>query len=349
MKDVVETQDYVDADEINDSEVRLQKRSGGSMMQTDMSPDNLRAEIARQTEMREIMTDYVRGQMKDDHHYYRFNDAGKPALTKDGGYLICGLFKAIPGPTTMEIIRHDDGHFTVVSYSVLFNVNGAQIASGNGSCTTRESKYAYRWSPETNLPIGFNKHDAVTREGWAFGNQLPEGFNKNTARTREVGKGERKYTQYAVIEYRVPNKDLADLENTVIKMSNKRAFVAAVQQLPLVSELFATDPGTDKEPATITTPAAKRATNTRKNNDEPTSGPSSREPYPSGGSVQAASNLAKKLKELGVEDEDLAMHFLPEGKATFADLTEEEASGIVPAMSELVNTKLSEQKKSSVV
>lgn len=351
MNNAVETAtaDYIDAEEINGDvpENKLQKRSGGSLMQTEMSPDGLRQEIARQTEMRAIMTDYVRGQMQVDHHWYRFNDAGKPALTKDGGYLICGLFKATPGPTSMEIIREEGGHFTVVSHSILFNLNGVQIASGNGSCTTREAKYAYRWAPETQLPIGFNKADAVTRDGWAFPNQLPDGFDKATAKTKKVKNGQ--YTMYAVTEYRVPNRDLADLENTVIKMSNKRAFIAAVQQLPLVSELFTTDPdgGGDAPKAPVARSAASAPRRTAANNEPPPSAASA--PSHSGTNVDSAVNLAKKLIDLGVDEESLAMQFLPEGTAKFSDLSEEQAAEQVPAMAELVNSKLAEKKNGKSV
>ena len=40
--------------------------------------------------------------------------------------------------------------------------------------------------------------------------------------------------------YRVPNEDLADHWNTVLKMAEKRALVAATLRLPMVSEIFDT-------------------------------------------------------------------------------------------------------------
>src|SRR5690606_19604899 len=101
-------------------------------------------EIQKQTEMRGILVEYVKSQMIPEHHYYSFNAGAKPVLTQDGAYLINGLFKAIPGPVKTTIERSDDGHFTVYAEAVLFNQNGAQIATGDGMCSTRESKYAYR-------------------------------------------------------------------------------------------------------------------------------------------------------------------------------------------------------------
>jgi hypothetical protein len=72
------------------------------------------------------MTDYVRSAMVEGHHYYSFNKLGKaetnsnvkadkPALTQDGAYLICGLFKVTPGQPKIDITREEGGHFTVIA------------------------------------------------------------------------------------------------------------------------------------------------------------------------------------------------------------------------------------------
>ena len=90
--------------------------------------------IDRQRQMQEIMTNYVREAMVKDHHYYSFTEGGKPALTKDGAYRICSLFKVTPGPVDVEIERHDDGHYTVTSLARLFNQDGVEIASSRGVC-----------------------------------------------------------------------------------------------------------------------------------------------------------------------------------------------------------------------
>lgn len=200
-------------------ETGLAVRSQAQMsVRHEMSPESLRASIARETEMQKIVTEYVRDHMIKDHHYYSFNEGGKPALTKDGAHRICSLFKVIPGPVDVEIIREEGGHFTVVSLARLFNADGLEISSGRGSASTRESKYAYRW---------------------VYENQVPNDVDKATLQTRS---GQKRGGSGTWTQYRLPNPDLADLENTIIKMSEKRATVAAVNKLPLVSELFATDP-----------------------------------------------------------------------------------------------------------
>lgn len=210
----------------------------------ELTPDSLQIEIERQSAMRRLMTEYVRSQMVEGHHYYSFNKLGKehkkgnvkadkPALTQDGAYLLCGLFKALPGSIKTQTIR-DDGHFTVIAEAPFYNQEGVMIASGNGICSTRESKYAYRWVSERDVPKDVEKATLKTRSG-----------SSETGRT---------WTQY-----QLPNPDIADLENTVLKMACKRASVAGVRKFPLVSELFSGDSGETPPDKPQARPAARRS------------------------------------------------------------------------------------------
>ncbi len=208
--------DFVDAEFTEEKGLEVRKSQAQISIRHEMSPESLQAEIDRQSQMQQIMTRYVKDQMVKDHHYYSFNEGGKPALTKDGAFRICSLLKCFPGLVDVEIIREDSGHFTVVSFARILNQDAVEIASSRGSASTRESKYAYRW---------------------VFDNQVPNDVDRKTLKSRSGEKNGRKWSQY-----QLPNPDLADLENTIIKMSEKRATVGAVNKLPLVSELFAADP-----------------------------------------------------------------------------------------------------------
>lgn len=231
--------DYIDVEETGLETVRQQAQLS---VRHELSPESLQAEIDRQSKMQDIMVAYVKDKMVKDHHYYSFNDTAKPALTKDGAYRICSLFKVIPGPVDVEIIREEGGHFTVVSKAVLFNQDGQEIASSRGSASTRESKYAYRW---------------------VYDNQVPSDVDVKTLKSRS---GNKKSGSGTWTQYQLPNPDLADLENTIIKMSEKRATVGAVNKLPLVSELFAADPDDHtpeaKAKATQKKPSAPQKQNT---------------------------------------------------------------------------------------
>lgn len=292
----------------------------------DVMPTDLAARIERQKENRAIMTKYVRDEMVDGHHFYRFKDSDPPALTQEGAYLICGLFNVILGPVKQTIVREDDGHFTVVSNAQVLNSNGICVATGDGSATTREKKHAGRWVKPDMVPIHLDKDKLKYRSG--------------------TNQGGGKWEQYLI-----PNEELGDLENTIIKMSAKRATVAAVKKLPLVSELFATDPrdlpgykDDDSQPKRTqsrgsSAPASVRQSTARHQQ-------SSTEATATGkAQVQVAVNLAAKLVEFGMEEESLAMMFLPEGVAKFDDLSEKAAIEVIPGMSELLNNKVKEAKE----
>ena len=177
-------------------------------------PDELRQRIAQEKELRQIVIEYYRSEMKPDVHYYTMGDGQKPSITKEGGLNLCSLFNVVPHPDDPVETYFDDGHLAVRQRVRLYNQAGAEMAIGDGYCTTRESKYAYRWS---------------------FASDVPAHLDKGTLRKRTVGRTQ-KYTQY-----RVPNEELADLYNTVTKMAFKRGLTAASLCLPLVSELFTQD------------------------------------------------------------------------------------------------------------
>lgn len=258
-------------------ETGLEKRQQAQIsIRHDMSPESLRSEIERQSQMQELMVGYVRDKMVKDHHYYSFNEGGKPALTKDGAHRICSLFKCFPGPVDIEIIREDGGHFTVISRAVIFNQDGMEIASSRGSASTRESKYAYRWVYDNNVPSDVDVSTLKSRSG--------------------VGRNNKAWKQY-----QLPNPDLADLENTIIKMSEKRATVGAVNKLPLVSELFAADPddhpdAKDHAPTSQTAPKSNRTSSSQKPAQSAAPSPAERDLPKDADAVQLRADVGELLK-----------------------------------------------------
>jgi hypothetical protein len=247
--------------EVTDIQTTPTPRPMQVAVRAEMSADELRNQIRRQTELRSIMTEYLRESMVEGHHYYYFNKLGKqgqaeaggprddkPALTQDGAYNLMSLFKCVAGPAINNVIRHDDGHLTVVSEVPLYNQEGALVATGNGSCTTRESKYAYRKGERTcpDCSGAFINKSKFPPKGQP--NAIPGWYcyAKIGGCGAEFAHNDTRITEQVV--GRVVNPDLADLENTVLKMSVKRANTAAVRKLPLVSEIFATDPNDGDRP-----------------------------------------------------------------------------------------------------
>lgn len=322
-------------------------------VRAEMSPDDLRNQIRRQMELRSIMTEYLKASMIEGHHYYFFNKLGKqgqsetggprddkPALTQDGSYNLMGLFKCVPGSAINQIIRHSDGHLTVTSEVPIYNQEGALVATGNGSCTTRESKYAYRKGERSCPDCGgafINKSKFPPKSnpqaapGWycyaKIGGCGAE-FEAKDARITEQVVG------------RVENPDLADLENTVLKMAVKRATVAGVRKLPLVSEIFATDPNENLEDR----PDARTQSRAR-STAKPSAPATSDAPTKQATAVDKAVEISTKLqKEYDATPDDLAIQFLPEGVAKFSELSEEQAQGAIPGLVALLNSKIAERK-----
>lgn len=102
-----------------------------------------------------------------------------------------------------------------------------KIAQAEGSCSSRESKYRWRDDkpacPHCGKPL-FKSKDS----GW-FCWRKKDGCGGQFAETavKSVGK--------------IPNPDLADIENTILKMADKRALVAATLIATGCSDIFTQD------------------------------------------------------------------------------------------------------------
>lgn len=138
----------------------------------------------------------------------------------------------------------------------------------DGSCSSWESKYRYRWVAENDLPPGLNKANLLHRGGarkfteteyfigkaeinpkygkteayWqAFRDAIEAGTAKKTRKT--ISGTERDAYEISIDEnqFRIPNPDIADQVNTVLKMAEKRALVAAVLIATNASDSFTQD------------------------------------------------------------------------------------------------------------
>lgn len=194
--------------------------TGAMQVWHEWTPEALKEAVEREKALRKIVTEYYRSQMQQGHHFFNLTkgDERKPALSKDGAMNLCSLFKVVAQPEPPVEMFHEDGHYTVRYRVNLVSLRtGETVATGDGSCSTRESKYAYRWVFPDEVPLNVDKAGLQSRE-----------FK------RKSGNG-------TFTKYKLPNEDLADQYNTVLKMADKRGTVAATLKLPLVSELFTQD------------------------------------------------------------------------------------------------------------
>lgn len=194
--------------------------------------------------------------MKENEHYGVIPGTGsKPSLLKAGAEKLCLLFRL--GPEYESTERYDGDHLTIKSKCVLFHTpTGMKMGSGEGSCSTKESKYAYRKGARVCPDCGKEsiiKGKAEYGGGWlCFG--------------KKGGCGHKWPDGAEVIEKqntdRVANEDIADQYNTILKMANKRSLIAAVLNVTAASDIFTQDLEDlpTQEPKDVTPPKEKAGT-----------------------------------------------------------------------------------------
>jgi hypothetical protein len=201
-----------------------------------IQPDMTIAEIKhRKAKIHELMREL----MVEEHHFGIVPGTDKPTLLKPGAEMLCMTFRLMPSfsVTQRELA---EGHREYRVDCDLTNAQGQIVAKGVGSCSTMESKYRWR--------LGSRKcpecqSDAIrkSKDGgggffcWAklggCGATFPEGDKKIVGQSLA----------------RVPNPDIADQWNTVLKMAAKRAHVHAVLLATAASDMFAPEGEDDDE------------------------------------------------------------------------------------------------------
>lgn len=174
--------------------------------------------------------------MREGVHYGKIPGISKPSLFKPGAEVLCTTFR-FGASYQREIIWHDNGHLTVISDCTLTHApSGIVLGSGGGMCSSRESKYAYRKADKVCLACG-----APLRRSKQRGSKPPEWY----CWAKQGGCGATFAIDDPSIEAqaagRLDNPDLADTFNTVLKMGDKRALVAAILVCTAASDLFTQD------------------------------------------------------------------------------------------------------------
>lgn len=176
------------------------------------------------------------GAMTENVHYGMLPGISKPTLLKPGAEKLCVLFRLAPH-YERELVYGPGDHLTaVVTCTLRHAPTNMVIATGEGLCTTRESKYAYRRAemecPDCGQPaiVRSGKKSAYfcIRDKGGCGHRFAFGSEQARALdSQEVG--------------RKDNQDLPDAWNTVLKMADKRALVAAVLNGTAASDVFTQD------------------------------------------------------------------------------------------------------------
>lgn len=206
--------------------------------QTAVAEANL--DPARIALARELMADnalmgvIARGVMVPGRHYGTVGGDTKPTLLKAGAELLnrtfklYGEFELVNEPTTTPPIRY------IVRCFLKRVADGMIVATGIGSANSYETKYRYRWAA---LKDDEGNVRPVPKEYWDKGKDpavLVPIFKRQGLAVRKVD------GLWCVCE-RVENDNPLDLDNTLLKMAEKRALVAATLNATAASEYFTQD------------------------------------------------------------------------------------------------------------
>ena len=181
-----------------------------------------------------LIHDVMKNVMQPGVHYGQIPGVEKPTLLKPGAEKLCLTFRLDPQYESTE--RYEGDHLFVKTKCTLYHItSGRRMGSGEGSCSTKEAKYAYRQGRRLCPACGKEAIIKGKKEyggGWlcfkkkdGCGAKWPEGAVEIEGQSVE----------------RVPNEDIADQYNTVLKMSNKRSLIAAVLNVTAASDLLTQD------------------------------------------------------------------------------------------------------------
>jgi hypothetical protein len=107
----------------------------------------------------QMLSQVLKDNMIRGHHYGKFPGWQKDQLLEPGASLVMNGFKLYADPVRMDRVESDEGHYRmhITVYLRPIGRNDLVIASGVGSASTREVKYAYRWLKENQLPTDIDK------------------------------------------------------------------------------------------------------------------------------------------------------------------------------------------------
>lgn len=193
-------------------------------------------------ERRNAIVDFTKSAMKHGVDYGAIPGTDKPTLLKPGAEKLCSLFGLTPTFQVVESIKdwtgkeHGEPLFYFEYRCKLYR--GAQlVAEGDGNCHSWEKKYRYRDAkricPHCHQPTIFKSKREPGYYCWA---KPEKGINGCGAKFRD---NDPAITSQEVGQ--VVNPDVFDLVNTISKMAQKRALIAATLLAVNASEFFTQD------------------------------------------------------------------------------------------------------------
>lgn len=173
--------------------------------------------------------------MQKDLHFGNIPGVAKPTLLKPGAEILCLTFRLAPVFSIDEISLGEGHRDYRVKCTLVHAPTGMHMGDGHGSCSTKESKYAWRQG-ERKCPTCGKATIIKGKEQYGGGWLC---FSKKGGCGAKFAAGDQAIEGQQT--GRVANEDIADTYNTCLKMACKRALVAAVLIVTGASALFTQD------------------------------------------------------------------------------------------------------------
>lgn len=187
-----------------------------------------------------LIQEVMKEVMQDGQHYGKIPGCGdKPTLLKPGAEKLSMVFRLRPiidNDRDINIEDLGDGHREIRVYCHVLNMAGVELATGVGSCSTKESKFRYRGGEKVSTG------QPVPKEYWNLkkAGKLAEAKQSIGGEGYGVAKIEGNW-EICEIGEKMENSDIADTYNTVLKMAKKRAYVDGILSATAASDIFTQD------------------------------------------------------------------------------------------------------------
>lgn len=227
------------------------------------------ADVAAFIQRRRDIADFVQNVLVAgaDYGSASGSDEQKPTLLKPGAEKFVAFFGLEPHLTLLEqrIELDRPEPFIFFSYHCAMVRDGILYGEADGCASSHEIKYRYRWVPAELVPPHLDisslpkRDNSITEFDFAiqkaettgpygkpaeYWERWKEAIKSGKAiRTQKISRTGKTMDAWVMpnVLYRVPNPDVADQINTIMKMAQKRAFVAATLIACGISELFTQD------------------------------------------------------------------------------------------------------------
>jgi len=233
-----------------------------TVQQNDMMPAmDVQTAIVR----RDWFVGFVKSIMSEGTDYGTVPGTDKPTLLKPGAEKLSTFFGFSPAFEIVKSVEDWDKPLFHYQYKCKLYKGDRLMGEGVGSCNSMETKYRWRWVSGDDLPNSINPDSCGTRrssvvefafaiekaetggkygkpaEYWnRFQVAIENGEAKPTTRKTRNGNELEAY-EIASVSYRIPNDEVYSQINTIDKMAQKRALVAAVLVAVNASEFFTQD------------------------------------------------------------------------------------------------------------